>query len=346
MSDKDTKTYAFPLLNGNYKATGNWYSSIVVNGSKGVMKEPSGTPHAFDIIVGEFGEADPEIIKTTQQRFYNIEFTFEFGKVMKEVGVLSEDGMKITNKGFMGICTLEWMTEEEAKALEADGDPIEAPPCPYKIQPEYLGKLLWITGPPGLGKSTSAALLSQNAGFVYYEADCYSTCKNPYIPPDNPNPSMAQVNQRPLRGEGLSERKEICRRANEAVMKIVNGEDYDEEHIKQMYTGMAEDILRERKRIGGDWAIAAFIANRDMREHIRSILGPDLIFVVLTMDMDEIKTRVTTRHHGDESVFKMFEPVIKLCEPVGEDEKKAVTVRVTSEMSREDVLAKILEMVK
>ena len=38
----------------------------------------------------------------------------------------------------------------------------------------------------------------------------------------------------------------------------------------------------------------------------RSVLGPDLIFVVLTMDMEEVKKRVTDRHHGDESAFEMF----------------------------------------
>ena len=44
------------------------------------------------------------------------------------------------------------------------GDPIDAPPCPYKIQPEFQGKLLWITGSPGMGKSTSAQLLARNKG--------------------------------------------------------------------------------------------------------------------------------------------------------------------------------------
>ena len=44
------------------------------------------------------------------------------------------------------------------------GDPIEAPPGPYKIQPDNQGKLLWITGSPGVGKSTSAQLLGRKKG--------------------------------------------------------------------------------------------------------------------------------------------------------------------------------------
>lgn len=35
----------------------------------------------------------------------------------------------------------------------------------------------------------------------------------------------------------------------------------------------------------------------------------------------------------------------KLCDPVGDDEENAVSVTVTTEMSRDDVLNKILELV-
>ena len=80
------------------------------------------------IKVGEFGEADPEIVKTTGKKFYDIKFTYSFGSDITELGVVSEDGLKITTKGVMGIATLDWITEEELAALEAEGDPIEAPP--------------------------------------------------------------------------------------------------------------------------------------------------------------------------------------------------------------------------
>ena len=48
---------------------------------------------------------------------------------------------------------------------EDQGDPISAPPGPYTIQPHVRGKLLWLTGPPGLGKSTTAQLLAREKGF-------------------------------------------------------------------------------------------------------------------------------------------------------------------------------------
>ena len=208
MGDRDDKVHAFSLLNGNYIATGSYYSSIMVKGNKGVLKDPTNSKLETKIKLGDFGEADPEIYKTTGQKSYNIEFLYSFGKDYTEHGVVSEDGLQITTKGMMGITILEWMTDKETEALEADveGDSIEAPPGPYKIQPYYLGKFLWITGAPGLGKSTSAHLLSKNYGYVYYEGDCFATCRNPYIPADVTNPSMAVFSQKTLKGEGLNER--------------------------------------------------------------------------------------------------------------------------------------------
>merc|ERR1712123_30325 len=335
-------------MGGNYKATGSWYSGIVINGCKGILKEPTNAGIEVKIMIGDFGEADPEIVKTTGQKICNIRFSVSFGKEMHETGVISEDGLRITVKGMMGMTELEWITEEEAAALEAKGEPIDAPPGDYKIQPEYQGKLLWITGAPGLGKSTTAQLLGRNHGYVYYEGDCFGNFVNPYIPTDVDNPSMAQVNQRALKGEGMDKRAEICKQANEAFMVILNGGELDAEEKKKFfafYGCMSEDILFERRRIGGNFAIAAVAFTRELRKHIRSILGPELTFVILSMDKEEVRKRVLARHHGEEQAAEFMEPINKLCEPIGDDEENAVSVTVTTDMTREDVINKILDLV-
>lgn len=43
-----------------------------------------------------------------------------------------------------------------------------------------------------MGKSTSAQILARNYDYVYYEADCFSALKNPFVPLNVDNPSMAQ----------------------------------------------------------------------------------------------------------------------------------------------------------
>ena len=237
----------------------------MVKGNTAVMKELNGSFRNIEIKLGDFGEADPEIVKITGQKVYNI----DFGQNSKvELGVVSKDGLSITTKGWMGIDVFEWMNEEDAAAMEADRDPVEAPSCPYKIQPDNLGKILWITGAPGLGKSTSAQLLSKTAGYVYYEADCFSACRNPYIPQDVSEPTLAGIYQKPLIGEGLEERREVCQKSQKLFGQMVNGVDYDKEMAKEFYEMMCKDILGERK-LNGDWAIAIVTLTRDLRDFIR-----------------------------------------------------------------------------
>ena len=45
----------------------------------------------------------------------------------------------IHNIGAMGVSELIKITEEEKIAIDNDFDPIEAPPGPYKIQPDVPG---------------------------------------------------------------------------------------------------------------------------------------------------------------------------------------------------------------
>ena len=53
----------------------------------------------------------------------------------------SYDKSPITKIGTMGLSELIKITEEEKIAIDNDFDPIEAPPGPYKIQPDVPGNL-------------------------------------------------------------------------------------------------------------------------------------------------------------------------------------------------------------
>ena len=87
------------------------------------------------------------------------------------------------------VVTSHWVTEEEMRALqeiaEQESDSYEAPPNHYTLRPGHFGKLIWISGAPGFGKSTTARRMAESHGFVYYEGDCFLAAKNPYLPPSD-----------------------------------------------------------------------------------------------------------------------------------------------------------------
>ena len=44
-----------------------------------------------------------------------------------------------------------------------------------------------------------AQLMGSNHGYVYYDADCFGLCVNPFIDPYIENPTMVQFSQKPLK---------------------------------------------------------------------------------------------------------------------------------------------------
>ena len=115
-----------------------------------------------------------------------------------------------------------------------EDDSIEAPPCFNKLEPERQGKLVWesLSGPPGLGKSTTAQLLSRKHGYVYYEGDCFFMLRNPYIPPNAPEASLASLEQNKLVGAGVQEREEMAVKVVGQFRKMFAGEQVDYQVIE------------------------------------------------------------------------------------------------------------------
>jgi len=96
--------------------------------------------------------------------------------------------------------TLQCLSEEELKSLLQNRESLEERSHFYKIQPEEnQGKLIFLSGTPGSGKSSVALRLAQKEGFVYYEGDCFGNFTNPYIPLHVDEPSMAAVKQKPVK---------------------------------------------------------------------------------------------------------------------------------------------------
>ena len=80
--------------------------------------------------------------------------------------------------------------------------------CPHITpNPGKKGRIYWLSGPPGAGKSTACQLLGREEGFVYYEADAMMGFNNPFVPTDVDSPSVAHIRQKSLKVNKLSSKK-------------------------------------------------------------------------------------------------------------------------------------------
>ena len=144
---------------------------------------------------GDFGPARKEIVKATGVENYNWKYDL---KTMAMFGVVHNEGKEICTWGMTGTMeTITWLNQEELQKLDQKRDSADAPESPY--EPREKGKLIWFSGPPGSGKSTTAQILARKHEYVYYEADAFSIYCNPFVDPNADNPTLAAFKQTPLK---------------------------------------------------------------------------------------------------------------------------------------------------
>ena len=123
---------------------------------------------------------------------------------------------------------------------------------------------------------------------------------------------------------------------------------------------LARHILQERHRHGGDFVVAWSQAdNKEKRDAIRKIVGPELIFVVLTT-VDQslrlkrclerweniyflsngIKPRPKSTPNGSEQELERHGDTMK------NDEYKVINIEITDGMKIENVANKIIELIE
>ena len=121
-----------------------------------------------------------------------------------------------------------------------------------------------------------------------------------------------------------------------------------EEKVQPHFEEMSNHIIQQRTRLGGDMVIAKAVFSRYQRNNLQKILGPDLVFINLSMTEDCRNKRIMKRHGGDncpQTIVDFFSKIIKLYEPTGENEENTYDVIITEDMSPSDVTHKIIEII-
>ena len=343
-----------PWLSGYYKNNTSHFWVTVVNDQNvklmnlahvGIINDDF-MPGTWNF--GSFGQTHVEVQKATGKTNYDIEMVYANG-AFKQYGVLHEDKKTITIWGFYGYLEeLEWTDEQGMEKLKDSRDSADNMPCPYPLQPQKQGKLVWLSGTPGAGKSTSGLILSQQSGFVFYEADTFLLHVNPYIPKDATNPAKACAFQNPLKNLGLPRIKAV-QDGNQLFQDLSKGSQIDLERSSNFYTHVALNVKSEKERIGGNWIVAQAVPKRSLRDLIRKVLGPDLVFVLLNLTKETQKQRIEARNGGDDNdnagitdwIAKMYDQF----EGKEDDEPGTFSIDVTADMTQEQVVNQILSLI-
>ena len=336
------------LQNGFYKSDKVTAHVLVIDGQECRMEVLGNIGHCTDDTfkgtwsTGDFGPAHPEIQEATGKSNYDVQ-------MIMTGGIFTLNGVQIDGKSLMvvgfykDVEHLTWVSQDQIKAIQDAGDPVEAPTCPHELKPGTPGKLLWLTGPPGAGKSTTGHRLSQMKGYVFYEGDCFFMHTNPYVPMDV-NPTDALMKQKPLKGMSAT-RLDAAIKGTETFMDITKGLDFAK--AKYMYEEMAKDILKEKQRIGGHWVVAQAVPTKALRDEITKILGQDVIHITLKLCKETQKKRLADRHGDADSgigdYFRLWHDIYEL---VDEQKEHGFTVEITSEMGPDDVVQVIWEKLK
>ena len=126
----------------------------------------------------------------------------------------------------------------------------------------------------------------------------------------------------------------------------IDGDDFDV-NIRPVLKIMAKDILRQKTRLGGDFAVAQAVVSRESRDLLRKHMGPDLVFIILNLTKECQTKRINKRHAGEEQKFfadllhKMFDAY----QPAGDDEENSYNVTIDETLTPDDVMKKVLDVV-
>merc|ERR1712198_344262 len=119
-----------------------------------------------------------------------------------------------------------------------------------------------------------------------------------------------------------------------------NFENY-EKMFNNLLPPFTDHVKQQRKRLGGDWAVAWAIVSQKQRNKARELLGDDVVFIVLNMTKECQKKRLQGRQGGTGVDLDVLNQLSTLYEPAAEGEKNVFNVDTTEDTSPEDVVKEV-----
>ena len=351
-----------PWKDGYWKSKSDDDYVHVIRGSKAIVKgiveaidNPDCTQSGFQgrWISGNFGEASEELQLITGISENNIELSYAFGPygTKNYQGIVTQDGKScyVTSDDdpSKNLEEYHWLDEEAIKKISSGFEDINERSHPYKVQPETIigekGNLIFLSGAPGCGKSITALKLAQKEDFVYYEGDCFIRMKNPYIPLDVKEPSLAHRNQPKVRGLSSEDLSTFPAVEKLYIKDLSKGDLSKQEVIIPFLKLLSKDIVSEKKKIGGNWLVTFPVPTRKMRDVIKKECNAT--FINLTVSEDTQRTRLSRRHAKEEDGTKKVDWLTSMYnsfEPVQADEKDAYELVILPGMGKDSVAEKVL----